>query len=164
MRLKSTNGSKVSLPELHRLKAARLNAGISLRAMARRMKVPVSVAKNEEEGKRDLYISDLHRWQEALQVPLHELIEPPKTSLSEPIRQRACMIRLAKTAKTLLRTCSQQRQRRLAERLVDQLEELMPELEEVGVWPEGTGRSRDDLGRVGFEITTSDWHFPVPVD
>ena len=160
----STNGSTASAQHLHRLKSARLNAGVSLRAMARRMKVPVSVAKAEEDGKRDMYISDLHRWQEALQVPLHELIEPPSNSLSEPIRQRACMIRLAKTAKTLLRNCSQERQRLLAERMVDQLQELMPELEEIGTWPEGTGRSRDDLGRVGYEITTNDWHFPVPTE
>ena len=159
MRMNEEVTSRPDLP--HRLQAARLDAGVSLRAMALRMKVKVSQAKAEEEGDRDLCISDLHRWQEALQIPLQELLEPPKNTLSEPVRQRACMIRVAKTAKTLARNCSRIREQRLAQRLVDQLQELMPELEDVGPWPEGTPRSRDDLGRSAYEIMTTDWPSPM---
>jgi transcriptional regulator with XRE-family HTH domain len=125
------------------------------------MKVTVSQAKAEEEGERDLSITDLHRWQQALNIPLEELLVPPTTSLSEPIRQRACMIRAGKTAKTLLKTCQGVRNQRLARRLMDQLVELMPELAEVGAWPEGTLRSRDELGRGAYPVITGDWTNPL---
>jgi transcriptional regulator with XRE-family HTH domain len=156
--------SEMTAQTVHRLKAARLTAGVSLRAVARRMNVSVATARAEEEGRRELFISDLHRWQTALKVPLAELLEPPAMSLWEPVRQRACMIRLAKTAKTLAKKSSSGPNRRLASRLVNQLEEVMPELKEIGAWPEGSPRPPGEVGRAGDEIMTSQWLLTPPLD
>ncbi len=164
MRLKKANGSNAHLNNCHRLKTARLTAEMSLRSVARRMNVTMATARAEEEGNCNLCISDLYRWQRALQVPLTELLEPPSTGLSEPVRQRACLVRLAKTAKTLLTKCSHGANHRLVSRMVDQLHELMPELREVGTWPEGRPRPLDDLGRTADEILTSEWFSARPLD
>jgi transcriptional regulator with XRE-family HTH domain len=165
MRLNTSNGSTTAAKDRQRLKAARLNAEVSLRSVAKRMKVPISTARAQEEGNCDLRLSDLCRWQGALQVPLAELLlEPPTAGLSEPVRQRACLVRLAKTANTLLKKCSPGANRRLASRMVDEVEELMPEAKEVGTWPEvGVRRTLDELGRAADEIPTGHW--PVsPID
>lgn len=140
----------------HRLQAARLTAEVSLRSVARRMKVTVARARDEEEGRRELSVADLRRWQEALQVPWHELFEPPQSELAEPIRQRACLVRLAKTANTLQKKCENTQTHRLANRIVHLLHELMPELALVGTLPDRRPRPRHELGRAADEVITGD--------
>ena len=126
------------------------------------MNISVGTARAEEEGETELSVSDLYRWQRALKVPLSDLLEPPSTDLSEPIRQRACLIRLVKTAKTLMKECVEETQHhRLANRMVNQLEQLMPELKEVGSWPEGTPRTLHELGRAANFGLPEDW-FATP--
>jgi hypothetical protein len=130
------------------------------------MKVSITKARAQENGECDLRLSDLCRWQRALQVPLAELLsEPPAAGLSEPVRQRACLVRLAKTAKTLQKNNSLGSNHRLASRMVDELEELMPELKEIGTWPEvGTRRRLDELGRAADEIPTGHWPVSPTID
>ena len=93
----------------------------------------------------EMRISDLYRWQAALQVPLSNLVSEPATDLTEPIRQRAALVRLAKTAKSLLRMSENENDdvKRLTKFFVDELILLMPELEDVSSWPAGLRPARE---------------------
>lgn len=124
----------------HRLKAARVEAGISRRDVAQRMNVALSTVRDEEEGDDDLSLVNLHRWQLALNVPLSELVESAENQLPEPTRQRAAMVRLARTAALLQQNSKQVTNRRLACRMLDQLHELMPELRNLDVTPGGAAQ------------------------
>jgi hypothetical protein len=54
-----------------------------------------------------------------------------------------------KSARALLETAEGASTRRMAENLVEQLSELMPELAEVGPWHSvGQRRSLDEMGRI----------------
>lgn len=151
---------KQTLRSPHRLRSARLREGMSLRSVARRMNCPVSKVREQESGKSELSVSDLYRWQQALNVPLAELLEVPDASLDEPVRQRACLVRVAKTAHFLVKKCEDGPEQRLARQLVDQLYELMPELKEINAWPERRPRPVADFGRAADEISTTEWMLP----
>jgi hypothetical protein len=59
------------------------------------------------------------------------------------------MVKAMKTARSLLETAPAGPVRRMAENLVEQLTELMPELKEVSGWHTvGQRRSLDELGRI----------------
>ncbi len=141
---------------LHSLKAIRLREEVSLRSIARRMGITQTLASDQEEGRCELSLSDLYRWQRALKVPISELLAVPDEKLTEEIRRRACLVRLAKSANSLVKKCSNPSERQLAQSFVHQLEELMPELSEVGSWPEPRPRPLADLGRAGEELNIFD--------
>jgi hypothetical protein len=102
-----------------------------------------------EDEANDIRLSTLYAWQSVLGVPVSELVIDPGLSLSEPIRQRACLLRMAKTANTIHKKCRDPAVRSLAETLVRQLAEIMPEVNEIGAWPDGRqNRSSTDLGRI----------------
>ena len=78
-----------------------------------------------------------------------ELLVEPSEPLSPPVMKRAQMVRLMKTARAILQRSRETTIRRMAEVLVDQLIELMPELTDVTPWPEiGQPRGLNDLGQV----------------
>lgn len=142
---------------LHRIKQVRITEGLSLRAMARRMNTKISDLKAQEDEHSDLRLSDLYRWQDELNVPARDLLVEPNDELSDPIQRRAAMIRLAKTAKALLKKAGSEETERLAQNLVDQLTELMPELEEIGPWHEcGQRRSLDEPSRIDERLVAVD--------
>ena len=141
----------------HRLQATRLREGVSLRSLAKRLQVPISTAKAQEEGRCALYLSDLYRWQRALKVPISDLLDVPEPNLENDIRQRACLVRIIKTAKSLVQSCTVDQEARLARQIVDQVHEMMPELTEVSAWPEGRSRPLTDLGRAADVISTTEW-------
>lgn len=149
---------------LHNLKAIRLREEVSLRSIARRMGITQTLASDQEEGRCELSLSDLYRWQRALKVPISELIATPKEALTEEIRRRACLVRLAKSANSLVKKCSNPADQRLAKQFVHQLEELMPELREVGAWPEPRPRPLTDLGRAGDELNIFELHLESCLD
>ena len=160
------NGKDKGRPDrsLHRIKQARQTAGISLRSMARRMRTTATKLK-EQENRPDLSLAELYRWQRELKVPVTELLAEPEAHLSEPIRQRACLLRVAKTAHSLLKKTDSPASERLARTLIDQLEELMPELKEVGAWPEyGQRRSTEDMGRAAFQVVPTENLAGEPLD
>ena len=69
--------------------------------------------------------------------------------LSRPVMERARMVRLMKTAAALLEAAPTAPVRRMAENLVEQLNEIMPELKEVSAWHSvGQRRSLDEYGRI----------------
>jgi transcriptional regulator with XRE-family HTH domain len=143
---------------LHRLATVRRQEGISRRTVARRMKTTISDVKRQENETSDLPLSALYKWQEALEVPVSELLADSEQPLSSPVRERAKLLRIMKTAVTILERSRQTAIRRMAQTLVEQLIELMPELEGVGPWP-AVGKSRlpSDYGQVVRRRLPDEW-------
>jgi transcriptional regulator with XRE-family HTH domain len=134
---------------LHRIRTVRRQQGISLRTAARHMGSNVRETRDQENESSDLRLSDLYRWQEALEVPLEELLVESDKPLSRPVKERARMVRVMKTASALLEVAPPGQVRRFAQMLVDQLVDLMPELKDVGPWHSvGQRRSLDEYGRI----------------
>lgn len=132
---------------LHRLQTVRERERISRRVIARRLGIGVAEVKRQEDETRDIVISQLLRWQEALNVPLVDLLVDPGESLSPAVRERAALLRTMKTAKLILKLASDERVVRLARMLTDQLATLMPELRDVSPWPtQGQQRTNEDYG------------------
>jgi len=141
---------------MHRIRTVRLQQGASLRSVARNSGVDVRRLRLQEEETTDMRLSDLHRWQKALDVPLGELLVEPDPTLSPPVMDRARMVRLMKTAAAIRERSEAVGIRRLAQMLCEQLTDMMPELAEVSPWHDyGQRRSMDEMGRVA-ERTVSD--------
>ena len=133
---------------LHRISEVRQQQGISLRSAARRMGADVSQLKEEENANSDLRLSDLYRWQEALEVPVTDLLAEQTEPLSRPVMLRAQMVRVMKTAAAILEQAESSPIQAMAQTLVHQLVEIMPELAEVSPWHTvGQRRSLDDYGQ-----------------
>ena len=142
-----------SAQPLHRLGVVRRQQGVSLRSAARQLETDVTSVKQQEEGAVDLSLSDLYRWQEILDVPVADLLIDPEGELSRPIMERAQLLRLMKTAMAILHRTQSSNIRHLAQMLVEQLTEIVPELEEVSPWHAvGQRRSLDEYGRVAERV------------
>ncbi len=111
----------------------------------------------QEQESTDVRLSDLHKWQQALEVPLTELIVEPDTGLSRPVMERARMVRLMKTAAAIRERAKAVEIQRMAQMLVEQLTEVMPELAGVNPWHEfGQRRGLDEYGRIAERIVSDD--------
>jgi len=133
---------------LHRLHSVRRQEGISQRAVSRRLGLTMSEVKFQELETTDIPLSILHKWREVLDVPLAELLQEPEGSLSSPVKKRAEMVRVMKTARYIMEHTGEVRTKRMAEMLVGQLLEVMPELQDVSSWHlVGPRRRRDEYGR-----------------
>ena len=134
---------------MQRIGEVRLQQGISLRSAARRMGIEIRQARRQESPDADLTLSELYRWQRALEVPVAHLLVDLDAPLSTPVLKRAQMLKLMKSAVTVLEKSESEQVRRMSQRIVDQLIELMPELEGVSPWHEvGQRRTREDYGRI----------------
>ena len=132
---------------LHRLGTVRRVQGISRRTLARRLNTEVSTVRLQERETADLLLSDLYEWQRALDVPVSELLVESADPLSPPILKRAQLVRVMKTVQAIFSEAKQVRVRRMAEMMIEQLVQLMPELAEVGPWHAvGRRRRRDEYG------------------
>ncbi len=141
---------------LHRIREIRLREGVSLRSAARQMGTDIRSLRLQEQESTDLRLSDLHKWQKALDVPLTELVTDDELPLSQPVMERARLIRLMKTAAAIHERAPSLGIKRMAHMLVEQLVEIMPELREVSPWHQfGQRRSLDECGRI-MERTISD--------
>ena len=133
---------------LHRIAHVRRLQGVTLRNVARRLGVSLPVVRRQEQSDCDLRISDLHRWQEVLEVPVSELLVEGDGQLSGPVLQRSRMVKLMKTAAALRERMEGSPVARMVEMLVDQILEIMPELADVTPWHSvGQRRTLDDVGR-----------------
>jgi transcriptional regulator with XRE-family HTH domain len=134
---------------LHRIQEVRRLQGMSLRTAARQLGTDVRSIRAQEQASTDLKLSDLYRWQEALEVPVSELLVEDDEPLSRNIRERAQLVKIMKSARALLETAESASTRRMTENLIEQLSELMPELAEVSAWHSvGQRRSLDEMGRI----------------
>jgi transcriptional regulator with XRE-family HTH domain len=139
-----------SAPALHRLGEARLQEDISRVSVARQLGITVQAVARQERSTTDLPLSMLHKWAKVLGLPVSELVKEPDGSLSAPLLLRARLVQVMKSAMTILKRARNPQTKQLAQTLVDQLIEIMPELR--GVSPlraEGKRRSLDELGVIG---------------
>jgi len=142
---------------LHRLSTVRRLQGLSRRTLARRMNVDVVVIRRQEEETNDLPLSVLYEWQKALDVPLAELLVDSEDALSQPLLQRAQLVRLMKTALSLLEMADVAATRAMAQTLVDQLVEVMPELQGLSAWNAiGRRRRTNELGIAAMRSLSED--------
>lgn len=142
----------------HRIAEVRLQQGLSLRTISRRTGLDAKELRRQEQSNCNLSISQLQMWQKALEVPLIDLLEDESDVLSRPVKERAQMVRIMKTVVSLGEVCqSNIRLSRLTTMLREQMLQLMPELAEIGGWPQcGTRRGTDVMGRI--------FHEPVKVE
>jgi len=134
---------------LHRIQEVRRLQGMSLRTAARQLGTDVRSIRAQEQASTDLKLSDLYRWQRALDVPVSELLVDSDETLSRPVRERAAMLKVMKTARSLLEAAPEGSVRHMAENLVEHLLDVMPELAEVSPWHSvGQRRSLDEIGRI----------------
>ena len=105
---------------VHRIRTVRLQQGVSLRTAARQTRTDIRQLRLQEQETTDLRLSDLRKWQRALDVPLAELLVEPAGTLSPPIMERARMVRLMKTAAALMERAPTPAVHRMANMLVEQ--------------------------------------------
>jgi len=138
---------------LHRIADARRRQGISVRSAARRLQTSMDQIRRQEEPSCDMPLSELYRWQRALEVPVTELLVDSDAPLSEPVLTRARLLRIMKTVRAIKDSCNTPSIQRFATMLETQLVELMPELKDVSAWHSvGQRRSPDELGRTAERI------------
>ncbi len=135
--------------ELHRIAEVRAQQGLSLRAVSRRTGVEVRELKVQECPQTNLTLEQLYRWQEALEVPIGNLLVDQDQELSPTVQTRAALIKVMKTVVAMREVATSPRLSRMTEMLSEQLISMMPELAEVGGWPTfGSRRSPDQIGRI----------------
>ena len=121
------------------------------------MNVDVAEIRRQEEETSDLPLSVLYEWQKVLEVPIAELLVESEDALSQPLMQRAQLVRLMKTALALLEKADGKATRAMAQTLVDQLIEVMPELQGISAWKAvGKRRSLDELGVAALRTLSED--------
>lgn len=134
---------------LHRIQEVRQEQGVSLRTAARRIGTDMRSVRAQEQSTSDLRLSQLYQWQDVLEVPIADLLDEPGLPLSKPVMERARLVRLMKTVMSIQQKADSPAIERLAQVLIDQLVEVMPELAEVSAWHNvGQRRSLDEYGRV----------------
>src|SRR5882724_10528234 len=134
---------------LHRIQEVRRLQGMSLRTAARQLGTDIRSIRAQEQATTDLRLTDIYNWQRALDVPISELLVDEDEPLSRPVRERGAMLKIMKTARSIVESAAEGPARLMAENLVEQLLELMPELKEVSPWHSvGQRRSLDEMGRI----------------
>jgi len=134
---------------LHRIQEVRRLQGMSLRTAARQLDTDIRSIRAQEQHTTDLRLSDIYKWQRALDVPVSELLVEEDEPLSRPVRERGAMLKIMKSARSIVESATDGPTRRMAENLVEQLLGLMPELKEVSPWHSvGQRRSLDEMGRI----------------
>jgi transcriptional regulator with XRE-family HTH domain len=157
-----TNPDSVPIPvankrPLHRLGTVRRLQGVSRRAVARRLNIDIAAVKQQEDESTDIPLSTLYAWQKLLEVPVSELLVDATDPLSPPIMKRAQMVRVMKTALSILERTNQVPIKRMAQTLVDQLLDLMPELRGVSAWHAvGQRRRLNEFGRAADRRLSAD--------
>jgi transcriptional regulator with XRE-family HTH domain len=141
---------------LHRLGEARRQEDIPRRTLARHLGITVEEVRRQECETTDLPLSVLYKWAKVLNQPATELMQETRYSLSMPLFNRAHMVLVMKTAMAILERAGDRPTKRLAQTLVGQLIEIMPELRGVDAWQiVGKRRRRDELG-IAAERSLSD--------
>ncbi|MDR2346137.1 MAG: hypothetical protein LBE18_08740 [Planctomycetaceae bacterium] len=128
--------------KFHRIAAVRLEHGVSLESAAKRLRIDIAEAKEQENELTDLKLSQLYQWRNVLEVSAGELVLEPDEIPANPIRNRCQLVRLMKTVRSIIIEAKSEVVLILARQLESQLIELMPELATIAAWP-SIGQSRD---------------------
>jgi hypothetical protein len=132
---------------LHRLAEVRRQQGVSRCSVARHLNIEIKAVQEQEDECCDLPLSTLYAWQKALDVPIAELLAEPGDGLPSSISLRSQLLRLMKTVQAISEKTKQDSIRWMAQTMVGQLVEIMPELESVGAWNiSGRQRRLSELG------------------
>lgn len=154
---RQSRGSASGQP-LHRIVRVMENECVGIRTAAHRMNVSMAQIRSEAETTYDLRLSDLYRWQSALRVPVGELLNEPATNLSPAVAWRGRMLKVMRTMRSIQVIANEEAVQSLAMIVVQQLEEMMPELNQVSAWPlQGQRRTGDELGAVVDKQVSDDF-------
>lgn len=135
--------------QMHRINTIRQREGVSLRSASRRMHVDVRSLRAQEDESNDIMLSTLYQWQKVLDVPIQELLVDTNEPLTPVVLQRARMVKVMKTVAAIRERAEQKSIGRLAEMLMDQLLEIMPELKDVSPWHSvGQRRTANEYGQI----------------
>lgn len=144
-------------PRYHRIADVRRRQGVTLRNVARRLGLTLPTIRRQEQSDYDLRLSELQRWQQALDVPVAELLVEGEGQLSGPVLERSRMVKLMKTAAAIRERTGGTPVGRLVGMLVEQILEIMPELRDVTPWNTvGQRRTLDELGRTAQRVVPED--------
>jgi hypothetical protein len=113
----------------------RRQQSISVKVLAKRLATTAEEIREQQSPASDLLLSQLYKWQAALHVPAADLLLEPENVLSPSVDRRARLVKLMKTVRSLQKAANSKRLRMLAERLADELIEVMPELVGIDSWP-----------------------------
>lgn len=142
----------------HRLAEVRNQQGVTLRNVARRLGLDMAEVRRQENERTDLRVSELLDWQEVLEVPIAELLVESEGQLSGPVLERSRMVKLMKTAAAIREQSAGTAAERLADMLIGQILEIMPELRDVTPWHNvGQRRTLDDVGRAARHPVADDF-------
>jgi transcriptional regulator with XRE-family HTH domain len=143
--------------KMHRIAEVRQRQGVTLRNVARRLGIEMSVVRRQEQADCDLRISEVMAWQSVLEVPIAELLVEDEGQLSGPVLERSRMVKLMKTAAAIRERTGGTPVGKMVEMLVSQILEIMPELEDVTPWNTvGQRRTLDDVGRTARSSVPDD--------
>ena len=78
---------------MHRIATVRNQENMSLRTVARKTGIPFETLQQQEHEYEDMPLSALYAWQEALNVPLADLLVEPDDNLSPSIAKRAQLVK-----------------------------------------------------------------------
>lgn len=126
----------------HAVAQAREREGMSIQKCAKLLQISVEEAREQENPATPLTAAQLSEWKRILKVPYSELLGTEDDDLDDPIRHRAGMLKVMKSAKSLEETVCRPEERMMVGNLIDQIVELMPELETVSAWPK-VGQSHE---------------------
>src|SRR5215213_696446 len=104
---------------LQKLSSARRRQGLSMRCVAQRLGRTVGEVRAQEDERADILVSELYRWQVALEVPIEELLDEPVDTLSPRVKMRAQLLKVMKTAMALRRQARSETERRMSRQLID---------------------------------------------
>jgi transcriptional regulator with XRE-family HTH domain len=142
---------------LHRLAEVRRQERITRRTLARRMGLTLREVQEQEDPFADIRLSELYRWQMAMEVPVTELLCEPQCDLSPPIQLRAKLLLMMKTIRTIQQRSHSASLKRLVETLIGQILEVVPDLKDTAPWPMvGRRRRQRDYGQAFFRRLSLD--------
>jgi transcriptional regulator with XRE-family HTH domain len=133
---------------LHRLGEVREQEGLTRERVAQFLGISIDEVAQKEQPSSDILLSELHRWQKVLRVPIAELLNEPDGEYSPPVQLRARLILAMKTVRSIQESAREESLQWLAELLVNQLVEVMPELKGIAAWPaDAPSRGKRELGQ-----------------
>lgn len=142
---------------LHRLREVREQQGLALRRVAQLMGAESRQLRREELPTTDIPLSRLYQWQQALDVPVGELLVDSASMLSAPVLARARLVRIMKTVTALKEKAAATALHTLVDSLEQQMLEIMPELSGIHPWQAvGQRRSLEEFGRIAERPYSTD--------
>ncbi len=109
----------------HRLRELRQRLGISLGAIAAKLNISIEEVLEQEDPSSDISISQLLNWSRALGVPVDQLLVEVGNSLFTPTMTTANISKMLKIAEKIVDETKDHQSKSFAERLCQQLSELM---------------------------------------